>query len=211
MAHYRFGLGIALIVLILFLPACGTIFPTPTPSPAPPTFTPTPSATSTPTPTPTPTPIPTSTLTPTITLTPTSTQAPNTILTIRAWIDGISHIIIKRDTVRWYQMGADAPGRWNHAIKATYLNGKPWYPEWPDKPDTRNRDCYCQSSQYVGIAPLSPVAQTVRLELIQARGATTIDQQPSSHNDYTLVILFDDGPPGGPEWYEIKVYYYSAH
>lgn len=130
-----------------------------------------------------------------------------TALRIRAYIDGYSQLVIRGNTVYWHHIGSDAPGRWsvdNHN-DPTILNGVEWYPTWPDIPDAANRDCNCDSSMFTGLTAALPDNQRFALNLIQARHSAYISQQPSTDNNYTLIIDFDDGPPGGAEWYEVEV------
>lgn len=189
----------------------GQLFgPTLTPTPTA-TSTPTPTATCTPTPTDTPTLTPTRTPTPTPTRTPTPTPIPPTTLSVRAYIDGGSHLVIQGNAIYWHHLGADAPGRHSEPHQPTYLNGEAWYPSWPDIPDSRNGDCDCHSSTYVGIPHLAPRDQVVSLEIVQARHRVTIIQQPSVANGHTLIVYFDDGPPPGADWYEVSIGYVVAN
>jgi hypothetical protein len=136
--------------------------------------------------------------------TATPTPIPLT-LSIRARIDGLSRLIIQENTVHWYHVAAAAPGRWIPA--PTYINGVEWNPDWPDVPDSGNRDCECSSSSYQGIPALAKYPPIV-LEVIQARGKVAIVQQPSQSNDYTLIVEFDDFTPPdtyGDDGYEIEL------
>ena len=183
-----------------------TLAHTPTRDPTPTgTFTETPTLTLTPTQTQTPTPTYTPTDTPSPTFTP--TPIPPVTLHVRAYIDGTSNLIVRGDIVYWHHLGAAAPGRLLEANEPTVLNGVAWYPTWPDTPDSENRGCDCDSSTYVGAPPLAMQDQIVSLEIIQARHTVNIIQQPTAANDYTLIIGFDDSPPGGADWYEISIGY----
>ena len=126
-------------------------------------------------------------------------------LSIRARIDGLSRLIIQENTVHWFHVSAAAPGRWIPA--PTFINEVAWNPDWPDVPDSQNRDCGCSSSSYQGIPSIARYPPII-LEIIQARGKVAIVQQPSQSNDYTLIVEFDDFTPPdtyGDEWYEIKL------
>jgi hypothetical protein len=160
-------------------------------------------------PSPTPQPQPTATRRPTVTPLPPTATLPAATLHIRAWIDGTSALIIQGDAVTWRHLGAIAPGRdGNPGIDhPTFLNGAAWYPVWPDVPDRLNRDCDCDSSIYTGIPALAPVAQIVEFVYIQARNNVVITEQPGSGNGYRLAIIFDDGAPGGADWYAIGLNY----
>ena len=207
-----------ILVMSVFLSACGpgrlfgpTLTPTPT-STSTPTRTPYPTYTPFPTYTPYPTftPFPTFTPTPTETSTPTFFPSPTgpsstLALNVRARIDGVSYLVVQGNTVRWWHEAFTAPGRWIPA--STYLNRVPWNPSWPDVPDSQNVDCRCYSSMYQGI-PAVADNPPVDLEILQARGNVSITQQPDQGNAYTLVVKFDDvAPPDtyGDEWYEIRL------
>jgi basic membrane lipoprotein Med (substrate-binding protein (PBP1-ABC) superfamily)/fibronectin type 3 domain-containing protein len=127
-------------------------------------------------------------------------------LRVRAYIDGDTYLVVQGDSLYWHQNGADAPGRTGGHNDPTYVDGFLWYPSWPDVPDPRNRDCNCDSSAYTGFAnPLLAQGQRVNLNVIQGRHEVTIVQQPSAENDYTLIVDFNDGPPGGADWYEVEL------
>jgi hypothetical protein len=126
-------------------------------------------------------------------------------LSIRAYIDGYSQLVIQGNNVHWHHIGAAAPGRLDFVNEPTYLNRTAWYPTWPDIPDAENRDCNCDSTTFSGLRSALPKNQGFVLNVIQARNSVYISQQPSADNDYTLVVDFDDGPPAGAEWYEVEL------
>jgi hypothetical protein len=137
-------------------------------------------------------------------------------LTVRALIDGRSQLVVRGGSVYWHHLDFAAPGRWQDPEtqraydEPTYLNGAAWYPTWPDQPDRENRDCGCNSSSIAGIAALARQDQTASLSVEQARGPVTIIQQPEAGNDYTLIVEFDDGGPGGADWYEVTLRYVTS-
>jgi len=127
-------------------------------------------------------------------------------LRVRAFIDGDSRLVVQGDSLYWHHDGADAPGRTGGCNEPTYVNGMAWYPVWPDIPDAANRDCNCDSSDIDNLAyPLLAQGQTVNMNVLQARYQVNIIQQPTAENDYTLIVDFNDGPPGGADWYEIEL------
>ena len=132
-----------------------------------------------------------------------------TALKVRAFVDGRSQLIISGNMLHWRHLDFAAPGRHydTEVSQPTYLNQNAWMPVWPDLPDPENRDCYCNSSSYQGIPSLAGAEDQVRLDVVQARGAVSILQQPSAANDYTLIIELDDNPLMGPDWYEIDLGY----
>jgi hypothetical protein len=142
---------------------------------------------------------------------PDNPQVITATLNISAYIDGRSRIIVRDDAVYWHHMDAAAPGRLDGVNEPTYLNGVAWYPIWPDIPDPLNRECYCDSSTYVGIPALALQDQSVSLDIVRARYSVTIVQQPEAANDYTLIVEFNDWPMpyAGADWYEINIEYNS--
>ncbi|MGC9334580.1 MAG: Ig-like domain-containing protein [Anaerolineae bacterium] len=137
-------------------------------------------------------------------------------LTVRAFIDGRSQLVVRGDRVYWHHLNFAAPGRWQDPDtqrvydEPTYLNAVAWYPLWPDQPDRENRDCGCHSSPINGIPPLAQQDQAATLSIEQARGPVTIIQQPEAGNDYTLIVEFEDGGPGGADWYEVTLQYVTS-
>ncbi len=137
-------------------------------------------------------------------------------LTVRAFIDGRSQLVVRGERVYWHHLDFAAPGRWQDPDtqraydEPTYLNGVAWYPIWPDQPDRENRDCGCNSSSINGIPPLARQDQTATLSIEQARGLVIVIQQPEAGNDYTLIVEFDDGGPGGADWYEVTLQYVTS-
>ena len=137
-------------------------------------------------------------------------------LTVRAFVDGRSRLVVRGDSVYWHHLDFHAPGRWldpdtqRAHDEPTYLNGAVWYPIWPDQPDQQNLDCNCNSSATSGFPWLAQQSQTATLSIEQARGPVTIIQQPEAGNDYTLIVEFDDNVPGGADWYEVTLQYVTS-
>ncbi len=119
-------------------------------------------------------------------------------LHIRTFIDGTDTIKIKGNEL-WYEHHTyDLPGKWqNRFDEPTYINEKPWKPEW--------HGSVCDS--YKDLRPPLPKlkAEQIKLAKIEARGEVTITEPPSRENDYTLSILMDDDRFDRAEWYEILI------
>jgi hypothetical protein len=125
---------------------------------------------------------------------------------IQALIDGRSQLILKGDTAQWHHLDYAAPGRHDFRNEPTIINGIAWYPKWPDRRNTQNQDCNCYSDVLSGVSPAIPSrAAKVTLRTIRSRGETTILQQPSAANGYTLIIEFNDNPQGGSDDYVVAV------
>jgi hypothetical protein len=132
-------------------------------------------------------------------------------LTVRAWIDGESQLIIQGNTVQWHNLSYTAPGYRipGEPPEPTYLTTAgmgtiPWAPEtW-----TNGTSGDTTSEQFTDLnAPLAAVDQTVTLEAIDVRDAATIVQQPAAANGYTLIVDFNDSVSGGAYWYELSLEY----
>ena len=83
-------------------------------------------------------------------------EPPPFSLTIRAYIDGYSQLVIQGSNVYWHHIRAAAPGRLSLVDEPSYLNGAEWYPVWPNIPDAENRDCNCDSSAVSDLIPALP-------------------------------------------------------
>ncbi|MBK7878647.1 MAG: hypothetical protein IPJ77_23565 [Planctomycetes bacterium] len=137
-------------------------------------------------------------------------SARSEVVRVRAWIDGRSRIVLQGDTAQWQHFDWAAPGRLNcdtgTAIEPTILSGATWYPNWPDAESCENRDCGCSSDLFTGLVPSLPASNfSIALHVVQSRGATMIAEYPSVTNGWRVVIEFDDGSPGGADWYEVDV------
>jgi hypothetical protein len=127
-------------------------------------------------------------------------------ITVEAWIDGRSQLILKDNTAQWHHLDFSAPGREGGVTEPTTINGAEWYPVWPDVPDANNSFCDCSSDVYTGVVP--PIPETgfpAKLNLIQARDDAYIVQQPDAGNDYELIVEFNDNASGGADWYIVEL------
>ena len=67
---------------------------------------------------------------------------------VRAWVDGVSRVLIQDNQLWWFHMGADPPGLHPPGtIQPTFVNGVPWDPSWPFVAG-QGRDCFCESSRF---------------------------------------------------------------
>jgi len=137
-----------------------------------------------------------------------ATQVP-TILSIRAYMDGRSQLVITGDALYWHHLAFDAPGRWEfgEGSQPTFLNQVAWEPTWPDITGPTNDFCSCNSSIYRGIPNLAQKNQRVWLDIVQGRGRVSVIQQPNTENDYTFILEMDDNNIGGADWYEVNLNY----
>ncbi len=130
---------------------------------------------------------------------------------ITAYIDSVSYLIIKDNTVQWHNETGYAPGKFpGYDEPTTITTSTPativWYPEWPsgtygDK----------WSSVYTGLTPALPhITQDFTLTKLQGRDDIYIVQNPSAANDYTLIVAFNDGPSDAAAWYEARLDFASV-
>jgi hypothetical protein len=125
---------------------------------------------------------------------------------IEALIDGRSQLILQDNTAQWYHLDYAAPGRHEFRNEPTVINGVEWFPIWPDIPDEENRDCNCYSDVFTGLYPSLPSEDfNVKLKPVRSRSETRIIQEPTSGNDYALIIEFDDNSPGGSDSYIVEI------
>lgn len=136
--------------------------------------------------------------------------APQRTLTIEALVDGRSWLILQKNTLQWYHLDYAAPGRLEFQDVPTLVNGKEWFPVWPDIPDAENRDCYCYSSTFKGVKPVFNAKKLVEINVLQGRGVVSFVQYPAPENDNTLILEIDDNPYGGAVMYEIEFVFRSG-
>ncbi|MCH8854586.1 MAG: hypothetical protein IID41_18315 [Planctomycetes bacterium] len=133
---------------------------------------------------------------------------------IKALIDGEDFLVIKCNTIRWHHTRSAAVGRHLGANEPTLISTAsdgvgmmdrvPWVPEWPEPVPAEIRyDAW--SSTYNGLTPGLPAQDmSVTLTTLSARDTLEIVQYPSSANEYTLIIEFDDGPHA-TAWYRARL------
>ena len=135
-------------------------------------------------------------------------------LTVRAWIDGESQLIIQGNTVQWHNLSYTAPGYRipGEPPEPTYLTTVDMgIVAWAPTTWSNGTSGDTTSEQFTDLdAPLAAVDQTVTLEAIDVRDGATIVQQPTAANDYTLIVDFNDSVSGGAYWYELSLEYIAS-
>src|SRR5581483_7215779 len=114
---------------------------------------------------------------------------------LRAAIDGRSDLILIGDTVHWHHFDYAAP------TGPTYLNGTSWVPTWPNPGE--NRDCHCDSSTYTGLAP--PVPTDIQTAKLVPTGDGCRYSCTLTATSDRLIVHFNDNPPPGGAWYQVRV------
>jgi hypothetical protein len=135
-------------------------------------------------------------------------------LRVRAYIDGISQLVISDRTVVWHHIKWAAPGVWAGADEATRLEGDgwtaDWKPLWPQPGE--NRDCDCDSATAYLLPPADALAredQTVGFQVVEGRERVVLDH-PSAANHYTFTLTLDDDLSSGADWYDVVLTYQAA-
>jgi hypothetical protein len=125
---------------------------------------------------------------------------------IKAYIDGISSLTFKDNSVYWQHVKWQPPGRHDGNNYATYINEVEWVPQWPQAQDEEYRGGH--TSEVLGDLPFSlPRAPAdIQIEAVRARAEVSVTQFPSEENDYELVLAFDDDKAGAADWYEVLVH-----
>ena len=131
---------------------------------------------------------------------------------IEAFIDGRDRLIIKDNTLQWQHLNFTAVGRFDGANAPTMVYETPegrniasWIPEWSLPPPT---PIVAPESSSIFTGAIQPVPRNGKRFFIKklfGRGRTTIVQQPTSENDYTLIVEFDDNLFGGPRYYGVTL------
>jgi hypothetical protein len=135
---------------------------------------------------------------------------------IRAYVDGRDWLVLRGTQVVWEHFDFAAVGRHLGNNQPTLVSslkaGRPimnevaWTPEWPEPVPAEIR--YRATSQaFTALEPALPRSHVrVTLEAVQARWTVRVVEEPSAANDFGLVLEFDDNPPGGADWYEVRLH-----
>jgi hypothetical protein len=129
-------------------------------------------------------------------------------LEVNAWIDGYSQLIIQGSTVQWHNLAWTVPG-WEPPLSdvpttltTADMGAVEWHPAWTGYTGDQLSD------QFTGLnLPLAAVDQIVSFTPIAVRWDAFISQQPSAANAYTLIVDFNDNPPGGADYYTVRLDY----
>ena len=118
---------------------------------------------------------------------------------IKALIDGADTVKIQGNKL-WFEHGSfDLPGKWQNRDEPTFINGRPWRPEWHGK----------TSAPFENLEPPFKPQSPAKIKLTKliGRGVVKITRLPDTENDQTLAVRFDDESFGGADWYEVKIYW----
>jgi len=135
---------------------------------------------------------------------------------IKTLLRGRSRLILWRHTVQWYHLDDLPPGReGGEAVFPTYINGIPWFPEWPDADDgSPLQDCFSKDRFVCMDPPLPPRDMPVTLGKNGFSCCAEICQYPAKDNNYTLIIEFNHCGgarnicySGNAFWHEIEIEY----
>lgn len=141
--------------------------------------------------------------------------APPLTIEVEAYIDGLSHLILRGNAAQWHHVTFAAPGR--HDIyyppppgKPTVINGAEWYPSWPAIGGNRVESCDCLSLDTFtfpgdGVPAASTIWTLQVIEVEPGGGTAYIAEQPTGANSFALVITFNDISPSGPHYIRIRV------
>lgn len=151
----------------------------------------------------------------TLVLLPRLLQAQTWTLDVSALIDGRDQLIIQSNTLTWHHFEWAAVGRHDGlnepTVITTTLDGNVgldhfnWIPDWPEPPPAEIR-YEAFSSTFSMLTPAMPEFPTfVSLDAIQARGSLTIEQYPSTANNFTTILEFNDNDVGSHDIYSARV------
>ncbi len=121
------------------------------------------------------------------------------VLTVEAWVDGGSTLIVKRDGISWLNGNFAKPGELR---EPTFVNGKAWMPKWGIPTQGRGFD-------RSDVFPITLEAMDLNVELagnMEKRGLDVVDPSRSpiavkKHpND---IEIFIPDAQGGARWYKL--------
>lgn len=116
----------------------------------------------------------------------------------RCYVDGSTELHLQGSKLwfvhrTWMKPGYTEKGK----TEVTLVNGQKWDPTWHNNTSSK--------AELVGIAVPNKGSPTVKVEQVQARGSVKVKQHPAEDNDYTAVILMDDGAIPAQAWYEFVI------
>jgi len=139
-------------------------------------------------------------------------------MTVMAYIDGRSFLVITPTKLRWHHMDFAPPGWWggNNFPTNLFMNQSlpnqqdvSWIPLWHCPPG--NPLCHgINSSDFLLGLRLVPKYQLTGMEVIRARSSVSVYQYPGPDNAYKTIIDFNDDPPSGADWYIVKLTFAPA-
>jgi hypothetical protein len=124
-------------------------------------------------------------------------------VTIRAFIDGRSDLILQDDNAQWHHFDFSVPGKNGGNNFATIFDGDKWFPTWP--PLDGNNGCSGCFSNVFHDAGLPDEFSAVTLKVISCRESCTL-----TSNGSQLTIHYDDNAIGGAAWYVVKLVFTVA-
>lgn len=127
---------------------------------------------------------------------------------IEARIDQRSTLLLRGTTARWINQSAGrAPGREPGLNLPTLINSRPWNPIFADAVDPQNKGVVA-SSTFAELARHIPrVPWAVRVVFPRNPGHARGAQLPDWHNDYSLVLDFNDDFPATTADYAVELYF----
>lgn len=123
-------------------------------------------------------------------------------LTFNALIDGGDEVHIQGDKVWYVHHDYAFPGKYGDGNLPTLVNGEEWLPTW-----TGN-----VSSKYEKLDP--PLLTTggdagnmvqMTVDVLRAGGTVSVQQPPTSENNYEVILYLDDNMNFGAHWYSFSV------
>jgi hypothetical protein len=134
-------------------------------------------------------------------------------LTIKAYIDGRSDLVLCGSTARWHHFDWAAPGLLGceNGAKAqpTTINGHDTLPTWTAGSGCSRQFCNCDSATITGISPPIPAdvsLSSVSLQSIDCRDSCAIAQAGAGQ----VTLDFNDDPSQGAAWYTVTLCFGSG-
>ena len=118
-------------------------------------------------------------------------------VTIRAFIDGASQLVLRNGIAQWQHFDREQPGKWGGHKYATYINGNPWTPDWTEGYISSEFRLH-QIRVPEGVVPKARLLGW-KCDRPAHAGAVSV-----STDEGAVFVDFDDRS-GGATWYEATV------
>jgi hypothetical protein len=145
---------------------------------------------------------------------PIQRDADHMVFKLQAQIDGRSQLVLDDDTAQWLHFDFAAPGQYfcsKRIFQPTLIGKVVWYPEWPSGRSCERLFCNCGSDLFEGVVPEIPNRlMGASLELVNARGPSSIIEHPTRSNGFRVVVEFNDSDFEGAYWYEVDLVLWFA-
>ncbi|MDF1814362.1 MAG: hypothetical protein P1V20_19310 [Verrucomicrobiales bacterium] len=128
-------------------------------------------------------------------------------LEVESLNDGSDEFHVTKHGIKWVNLGAAKAGRHLGRDEPTYINGKPWQPNWDEGQKERGHDISATNR-------MEMIPELLRYELLAIgnhRGSTDIESRSPTSGHYDVkddvfIVSIPDNE-GSSRWYRFKLFY----